>query len=137
MPKCGRLASTENIFVTPFYIGLLVDQSCSMNRRRDDQTDINTAEIILDNLDNDNYEMNQQFCANSSSDADPNTEDHAADKITRIYICATMWHETREEMVTFLKSIFYLDEDQSARRMAQTYLEVCLFFFPFFYNKNE
>lgn len=35
-----------------------------------------------------------------------------------------MWHETREEMIEFLKSIFRMDEDQSARRVAQKYLGV-------------
>lgn len=35
-----------------------------------------------------------------------------------------MWHETKEEMVEFLKSIFRIDEDQCARRIAQTYLNV-------------
>jgi chitin synthase len=35
-----------------------------------------------------------------------------------------MWHETPDEMVAFLKSIFYLDEDKSARRVAQKYLRI-------------
>jgi chitin synthase len=41
-PKCERLASTEKLFVTPMYSGLLVDQSMAMNRRRDDQADVKT-----------------------------------------------------------------------------------------------
>lgn len=47
-----------------------------------------------------------------------------SDSITRIYACATMWHETQSEMLEMLKSIFRMDEDQSARRVAQKYLKV-------------
>lgn len=45
------------------------------------------------------------------------------DKITRIFACATMWHETPEEMMEFLKSIFRMDEDQAAHRIVKQYLQ--------------
>lgn len=35
-----------------------------------------------------------------------------------------MWHETKEEIMEFLKSIIRMDEDQSARRVAQKYLGI-------------
>jgi chitin synthase len=47
-----------------------------------------------------------------------------ADHIRRVYACATMWHETPNEMMTMLKSVFRMDSDQAARRLAQKYLEV-------------
>ncbi|VDM66846.1 unnamed protein product, partial [Strongylus vulgaris] len=47
----------------------------------------------------------------------------SADAITKIYACATMWHETTHEMTCMLKSIFRMDEDQCARRNAQKYLK--------------
>lgn len=43
--------------------------------------------------------------------------------VTRIFVCATMWHETRDEMMEFLKSIFRMDDDQSARRLAKEYFK--------------
>ena len=37
------------------------------------------------------------------------------DTVTRVFGCATMWHETEEECTEMLKSIFRIDEDYSAR----------------------
>lgn len=45
------------------------------------------------------------------------------DKIPQVFICATMWHENKEEMMEFLKSILRLDEDQCARRLAMKYIQ--------------
>lgn len=66
----------------------------------------------------------QQFYEKISS---PNLPDNAvrkSDSITRIYACATMWHENSEEMMEFLKSIMRMDEDQSARKITMKYLKV-------------
>ncbi|KAL4708136.1 hypothetical protein ACJJTC_009915 [Scirpophaga incertulas] len=108
-PRCERLAATDKLFSKPWYCGVLIDQSMLMNRTRDDDIEI----LVEDLNDNDNISIN--------SPADKGKDIKPSDYTTRIYICATMWHETKDEMMDFLKSIFRLDEDQSARRVAQKY----------------
>ncbi len=134
MPKAGRLAKTEQLFINPYYSTFLVEQSMAMNRRREDEDDIKTEEINLDREDLNDIQLNQAYYGSSMTSSSGSSSSHSgpleetdvnpADSITRIFICATMWHENDEETVTFLKSIFYLDEDQSARRVAQKYLRV-------------
>ncbi|CAB0029537.1 unnamed protein product [Trichogramma brassicae] len=119
-PKCERLAATEKLFVTPMYDGLLVDQSMGLNRKRDDQPEVKVedlAEIEREKGDGD-YETIYD------NPGTPQTHVKTTDHVTRIYACATMWHENKEEMIEFLKSILRLDEDQCARRVAQKYLKV-------------
>jgi chitin synthase len=47
-----------------------------------------------------------------------------SDHIRRVFACATMWHETADEMKQMLKSLFRMDSDQAARRLAQKHLGV-------------
>ncbi|CAG9784364.1 unnamed protein product [Diatraea saccharalis] len=110
-PRCDRLTSTDKLFAKPWYCGPLIDQCLLMNRTHDDN-----KEIVLENVEGiDNVSINS---VDKSKDIKP------SDYTSRIYVCATMWHETKEEMMDFLKSIFRLDEDQSARRVAQKYLGI-------------
>ncbi|XP_066260725.1 chitin synthase chs-2 isoform X1 [Euwallacea similis] len=120
-PKCERLARTEKLFVIPMYEGLLIDQSMGMNRRRDDEADIKTED--LDEIQKEKADEYYETISNHTDGSSHKTI-KSSDNITRIYACATMWHENKEEMMEFLKSILRLDEDQSARRVAQKYLRV-------------
>ncbi|XP_023936675.1 chitin synthase chs-2 isoform X2 [Bicyclus anynana] len=122
-PKAERLASTEKLFVLPMYNGLLIDQSMALNRKRDDQKDVKTEDLaeIEKEKGDEYYETISVHTDNTGSS--PKTI-KSSDQITRIYACCTMWHETKDEMMEFLKSILRLDEDQCARRVAQKYLRV-------------
>ncbi|XP_025156934.1 chitin synthase chs-2 isoform X3 [Harpegnathos saltator] len=122
-PKCERLAATEKLFVVPMYNSLLIDQSMGLNRRRDDQPEVKVedlAEIEKEKGDGDYETIYEQTDGSTTPPSAVKSSDH----VTRIYACATMWHENKEEMMEFLKSILRLDEDQCARRVAQKYLRV-------------
>ncbi|XP_034174896.2 hyaluronan synthase-like protein kkv isoform X6 [Osmia lignaria lignaria] len=122
-PKCERLAATEKLFVVPMYNSLLIDQSMGLNRKRDDQPEVKVedlAEIEKEKGDGDYETIYEQTDGSTTPPSTVKSSDH----VTRIYACATMWHENKEEMIEFLKSILRLDEDQCARRVAQKYLKV-------------
>ena len=114
-PKFQRLERAEILFVSPMYNGLLVDQSMTLNRRR--------KEILYENddeEDDDGNPDNREYLELNNADQFAFPED----KIPKIYACATMWHETKDEMIEMLKSIFRMDEDQAARKIARKYFAV-------------
>ncbi|KAL4708135.1 hypothetical protein ACJJTC_009914, partial [Scirpophaga incertulas] len=122
-PKAERLASTEKLFVIPMYNGLLIDQSMALNRKRDDQKDVKTEDLAeIEKEKGDEYYETISVHTDTTGTSPKTVK--SSDQITRIYACATMWHETKDEMMEFLKSILRLDEDQCARRVAQKYLRV-------------
>lgn len=52
------------------------------------------------------------------------TIDKRKDRVTRIYACATMWHEEKNEMNHLVNSILRLDKDQCAMRVTQKHYKV-------------
>ncbi|XP_053697083.1 chitin synthase chs-2-like [Sabethes cyaneus] len=118
MPKSDRNASTEKLFVTPMYNSLLVDQSIAMNRRREDQEDfVKKIDMIKVKDTEKANEIDAKAYDRKRDEIKP------YDRIPQIFVCATMWHETKEELMEFLKSIIRLDEDQCARRMAMKHIQ--------------
>ncbi|GAB6026597.1 hypothetical protein CHUAL_013009 [Chamberlinius hualienensis] len=123
-PKTERLANTEKLFVTPMYNGILIDQSMGMNRRRDEDQEVKTKDLDMEigpemGDGSPCYEsISEHLDSNSDGTAIANTKVRSVDQITHIYACATMWHETEEEMIEMLKSVM------SARKNAQKYLQI-------------
>ncbi|XP_071050361.1 chitin synthase chs-2-like [Onthophagus taurus] len=96
-PQNESLASTEKLYVRPYYEPFFIDQDLAMNRRRNDDFD---------------YRGDKETFSNDTENVEP-----------MLYVCGTMWHETKEEMITFLKSIVYLDEDHCLRRIGKNYVK--------------
>ncbi|XP_047986974.1 chitin synthase chs-2-like [Leguminivora glycinivorella] len=110
-PKCGRLAATDKLFAKPWYSGPLIDQCLLLNRTKDCDVDVDYDEL----------KEEDESVTSSERDA---YDAHPSDNITRIYICATMWHETKDEMIEFLKSIFRLDAHQCGKRIERKYFNI-------------
>ena len=129
IPKNKRLAETLQIFGTDYYNSLMIDTSMMLNRRTDDgerskrfdnrikhfnqmkTTEAKEAERMAPQQKKRKIsawsEQNQDF-------VDLKTDDQTV----RIMGCATMWHENTEEIEEMLKSIFRIDDDYAARKIA-------------------
>ncbi|XP_013390586.1 uncharacterized protein LOC106158988 isoform X2 [Lingula anatina] len=104
MPNAERLAKTEKLFVRLHYCGILLDQSLGLNRRRNDEE---TAK----------RKKKPAFMSIKHEAGSPDVPPE--EKPPMIYVCATMWHETENEMIQFLKSLLRLDADQGTRKLAR------------------
>ncbi|XP_035658099.1 chitin synthase chs-1-like [Branchiostoma floridae] len=88
-----RFAPTSKLFVRPMYCGGLVEQCLMLNRKSKDENEARTGSNVTKIV----------------------TDVVAAPVNSLIYLCATMWHETEEEMVQILKSICRMDLDQASQ----------------------
>ncbi len=129
-----RLASTEKLFIIPMYSSVIIDQSLAMNKRRlnliDEviKQDVETANVNVKHVDqemNDNNNTNHYYESVSETlPTGPLSVVHNPDETVTIFVCATMWHENKEEMIQMLKAVMRLDADQCARRHAKEHFGV-------------
>ena len=137
-PKSQRLASTEQMFGTPYYSGLLLEQDMALNRRKDSgkmkfRLDVKKSPSSVSRngmiLEEPIYEEMKKTPSTKRKISSGQYHDDGKtlkpkDDITRIKGCATMWHENSEEMIEMIKSIFRMDEDYCARQLARSILKV-------------
>ncbi|XP_014677030.1 PREDICTED: uncharacterized protein LOC106816902 [Priapulus caudatus] len=150
-PACERLAKTIKLFQKPSHCSVLADVDLALNRRRDDGILVKAVKIPNDGnsddlenaIPNENQASDEHLYyvrpedgdapgqANVQEDGVPVNNSYYSsgidsDKSTipKVYFCATMWHESTNEIKQILKSILRSDQDQNARRCAIKYLDV-------------
>ena len=80
------------------------------NRRRDEEGEVKTEELELDRVGMDDNDISQYYetiSIHTESSQPGNTKTKTSDSITRIYACATMWHETKSEMMEMLNHLIW------------------------------
>lgn len=88
------------MFVLPQYCGILLEQALMLNRRRNDLEEMpklkraKTDPTLDDSVSTSGSIISEGEKARIKEGVN-----------NRIYVCATMWHETANEMVQVLKSV--------------------------------
>ena len=124
-PKSRRLAETTQIFGSDYYNSLVIDISMMLNRRNDDGERSKRFDTFAKHFSNraqpeeEHPKTKKKRKISAWSEQTQEFNDISIDDNTvRIKGCATMWHETEEEIEEMLKSIFRIDEDYCARKLA-------------------
>ena len=90
----GLLLETDQVFSKYYYNGLLVDTSLMLNKKHDPRR-----------------------IKRNDKEADEEKNKSTKREEPTIYACATMWHESDEEIKVCLKSMFKMDDDYCVRHL--------------------
>ncbi|XP_076443985.1 uncharacterized protein LOC143282270 [Babylonia areolata] len=97
-PEVERLAKIDRLFTFPHRDPVFLDVGLQCSRRQDRK---------------ENAQWKRHYRKEKEEE-----ESHEGGEVPTVYLCATMWHETRQEMLQALKSLFRIDLDAFSRKKA-------------------
>nr|CAB3263092.1 uncharacterized protein LOC101242576 [Phallusia mammillata] len=119
-PKQNRLERTEVLFVKAIYGGPAIDQALMLNRRQF-ETAYTKSKAKQDLEDEQRRSVSRSSASRTSRRPSRRLTMSKSHKFTpQLFLCATMWHETEQEMTQILTSLMRLDKDQGSRRSNAT-----------------
>ncbi|CAC5394645.1 CHS1 [Mytilus coruscus] len=128
-PQCHRMERDQRLFVLPIRDNFFSSLGLLMKRKDDtvEQQLLKHAKF-KPVFNKGNADENELFVNGKSKESE---ERRKKKKKARpyIYICGTMWHETRQEMLQLLKSLFRLDFHRSKYKLAEKTFKVDVDYF--------
>ena len=116
LPTIESSVQKERVHVNPAYSSIIIEQSLTMDHKQDVEVEVDRIKSQDVNIDTTEDEYDPSLALDS--------ETIARDSVSTIYACATMWHETRVEMLGLMRSLFRMDHDQSSRSATQEELDI-------------
>ncbi|CAD5121275.1 DgyrCDS9805 [Dimorphilus gyrociliatus] len=124
------LAKREDIFALPLYNMITINSNLILNKRREDHHKLDKLKKNANEKEkNPTAEEEEHFAGIdqnkrrrflSATDELPQLNEEQAQqpgqRVKKVYACATMWHENRNEMMQIMKSVFRMDKYLSIKR---------------------
>ncbi|XP_063433514.1 chitin synthase chs-2-like [Mytilus trossulus] len=128
-PQCNRMERDQRLFVLPVRDNFFSSLGLLMKRKDDTVEEQLLKHAKFKPVFKKGNEDEHESFMNEKRRESKERRKHKKKARPYIYICGTMWHETRQEMLQLLKSLFRLDFHRSKYKLAEEIFKVDVDYF--------